>query len=313
MILIISIQNDFTTTYVMRWLNSMQKKFIRINEDDKLKIESLTEDDFILKTSTKKISFSEIDSVWYRRGDLFFKNDLGFDFSQVTKKYNNIENRSIAEYIFSLLKTKKSINGFEDNLLNKLEVLRYCKFNKINMPSFLITQSKIDLIKFYKNNCKNGVISKSIRYSLREKLNDSTYLSYSYKLNSSEIDELPLTFVPTFFQSYIPKKFEIRAFYLKDNFFSMAIFSQNNPKTKVDFRHYDLNKPNRESPYTLNKNYEKLLKQMLENFKIDCASLDIILTLDNEYYLLDINPIGQFGMTSKPCNYHLEKKIAEYL
>ena len=28
---------------------------------------------------------------------------------------------------------------------------------------------------------------------------------------------------------------------------------------------------------------------------------------------LEVNPVGQFGMVSLPCNYQLEKRIAQYL
>jgi hypothetical protein len=28
---------------------------------------------------------------------------------------------------------------------------------------------------------------------------------------------------------------------------------------------------------------------------------------------LEVNPTGQYGMVSDPCNYYLDKKIAEYL
>jgi len=34
---------------------------------------------------------------------------------------------------------------------------------------------------------------------------------------------------------------------------------------------------------------------------------------NGDFIFLEINPVGQFGMTSIPCNYFLEKKIAEHL
>jgi hypothetical protein len=37
------------------------------------------------------------------------------------------------------------------------------------------------------------------------------------------------------------------------------------------------------------------------------------MTKKGEYVFLEVNPIGQFGMVSAPCNYNLEKKIAQYL
>jgi D-alanine-D-alanine ligase-like ATP-grasp enzyme len=43
---------------------------------------------------------------------------------------------------------------------------------------------------------------------------------------------------------------------------------------------------------------------------LDCGSIDLIYSTDEKYYFLEVNPVGQFGMVSYPCNYQLEKKIA---
>ena len=33
---------------------------------------------------------------------------------------------------------------------------------------------------------------------------------------------------------------------------------------------------------------------------------------NDDFIFLEVNPVGQFGMTSSPCNYSLEKKIAQH-
>jgi hypothetical protein len=39
----------------------------------------------------------------------------------------------------------------------------------------------------------------------------------------------------------------------------------------------------------------------------------LIYAKDSNYYFLEVNPEGQLGMVSLPCNYYLEKKIAKEL
>jgi hypothetical protein len=39
----------------------------------------------------------------------------------------------------------------------------------------------------------------------------------------------------------------------------------------------------------------------------------MIVTPEKKYVFLEVNPIGQFNQVSIPCNYFLEKKIADYL
>jgi D-alanine-D-alanine ligase-like ATP-grasp enzyme len=51
----------------------------------------------------------------------------------------------------------------------------------------------------------------------------------------------------------------------------------------------------------------------MNKLDLNCGSIDMIVTPKNEYVFLEVNPVGQFGMVSYPCNYNLEKKIAEYL
>ena len=46
---------------------------------------------------------------------------------------------------------------------------------------------------------------------------------------------------------------------------------------------------------------------------MNTGSFDFILTSEGEYVFLEVNPIGQFGMVSYPCNYYLEEKIVDLL
>lgn len=45
---------------------------------------------------------------------------------------------------------------------------------------------------------------------------------------------------------------------------------------------------------------------------LNSGSIDFIKS-GNNYYFLEVNPIGQFGNVSTDCNYSLERKIAEFL
>ncbi|MNQ59911.1 hypothetical protein D3C85_741740 [compost metagenome] len=96
--------------------------------------------------------------------------------------------------------------------------------------------------------------------------------------------------------------------------YSMAIFSQNNEKTKLDFRNYDKENPNRLVPYKLPEIVENRICDFMDAIGLNTGSLDIIKSVINgEYYFLEVNPFGQFGMTSAPCNYNLHKEVANFL
>ncbi|MPT35513.1 MAG: hypothetical protein E2604_10600 [Flavobacterium sp.] len=55
------------------------------------------------------------------------------------------------------------------------------------------------------------------------------------------------------------------------------------------------------------------LKKLMKVLKLNSGSIDMLVSSNNEYVFLEVNPIGQFGQVSKPCNYYLEKQIAKEL
>ena len=182
----------------------------------------------------------------------------------------------------------------------------------IKTPPTVITTTKKELVDFYRINGK--IITKPISYTPTFTQDNNSYTNNgTHLVNINDIEELDDTFSPTCFQKYIDKQFEVRVFYLKGKLYSMAIFSQMNEKTKIDFRNYDYGNPNRTVPYQLPKSIEEKIKKILLYLKYDTCSIDIIYSTDNEYYFLEINPSGQFEWLSENCNYYIEKDIAKYL
>ena len=128
-----------------------------------------------------------------------------------------------------------------------------------------------------------------------------------------DLKNIPNFFFPSLFQEYIEKKLEIRTFFMDGQFFSMAMFTQQDSKTTIDFRNYNFKSPIRTVPFKLPEIVENKLIALFELLNLKSGSIDIILSKKNEYVFLEINPVGQFGMVSYPCNYYLEKKIANKL
>jgi glutathione synthase/RimK-type ligase-like ATP-grasp enzyme len=121
------------------------------------------------------------------------------------------------------------------------------------------------------------------------------------------------TFFPSIIQEEIEKEIEIRVFIAEAKFYSMAIFSQNSGRTDVDFRNYDHNKPNRNVPYTLPLKVKSAIKRLMKGLGINTGSVDLIKNKAGEYYFLEVNPSGQYGMVSQPCNFNINRDIAEIL
>ncbi|MDR2836504.1 MAG: grasp-with-spasm system ATP-grasp peptide maturase [Bacteroidales bacterium] len=315
MILIISDTKDQSSCIVIDWLIYLHQEYFIITEQDYIEILEINLPlDFTFKVQNRIIKHSDIHAVWYRRGKINIKQPILPEFKKIEEISNAItkaimfENRDIETFINYSLIQKKGINNFLYSRTNKLLILSKAIELGFNTPKTLLTNSKSSLFDFDEN-----FITKTVAESSSFDSKNYYFFAYTELVTKEIYKKLNNNFYCSFFQEKINKKFEIRTFYLNSEMFSMAIFSQQNNKTSIDFRHYDDETPNRNVPFKLPSELELKIDKLMKSFNFNCGSLDFIYGKDNTIYFLEINPIGQFGMVSYPCNYHLHKKIAKYL
>ncbi len=312
---------DVSTNHVLDWLLAKKVKVIRINKND-LKIESFdnktNETTFTYKNS-RTITSSQIKSFWHRRGYVGLEIDSNL-LSQDAELQNQIhyhmygEWEELIRFLTSNLKCQKEVKtiGFYSLKDKKLDQLYKAQKCKLKVPKTLITTSKQELLNFFhKSNI--GIITKGISSSPSFSFRNLSLEGYTEEVSEQFINNLSKSFFPSFFQENIKKQYELRIFFLKKSFYAMAIFSQDNEQTKIDLRKYDDLKPNKTVPYILPEIVKKKLSQLMEDLELDTGSIDMIVDDNDEFYFLEVNPNGQFGMVSTPCNYYIEKDIAEVL
>jgi ATP-GRASP peptide maturase of grasp-with-spasm system len=320
MILIITDNDEPTTDWVIDWLYHLKKDFIRISKITPIRIKTIYEKaaefECVFEYSdvnNKRVSIDTafISSYWYRRSSLRatfqqLKTD-DMDINNTVNAHIYEEQKAAIKMLNFILNRKNKINRVEDNDISKLGILQSAKDLGIKTPATLVCSEKKELIPFYETH-KGNVVTKSI--------GDPTALffqhfhSFTSKIN---IDEIPDHFGLSLFQEMVEKFVELRIFYLHGIFYGSAIFSQLDPQTKVDFKNYNHEKPNRVVPYKLPKKEEEKFRRLMQINGLTSGSLDIILSPQYEYIFLEVNPIGQFEQVAVPCNYHLFKIIAEIL
>ena len=314
MILIYSIPLESTTSTVISWLNFYGKTWRRINSiyfpynSVEININN--------KSNYRQIGggkLSEITAVWYRRNPYKYTADLSSlkDQHLRDKVHKNMfsEVNSLHQSSFSYLSDRYWLSHPDKSSINKIEQLEVATNCGLKIPDTLVTTSKSQLIKFNKKNKK--IIIKAIQQMPFFKFEDENYVAYTQTVDDFEL--YPDFFFPVLAQQYIEKELEVRAFFLEDKFYSMAIFSQSDPYTKIDFRRVDMKFPNRMVCFQLPKQIEVKLRKFMKIMNLNTGSFDLILSKNNQYFFLEVNPVGQFGMVSSPCNYYLEKEVAELL
>ena len=307
MILIISNESDPSTDEVIDWLIYLGAKLTRINKGEVVKkfVIKINNTDTCYKITfdNKEIEDSKIKSFWYRKSGINIFNDKNLNTISKRKKkfikFINNENRILEAFIEAILSKKHGIGYVKSKNINKLSVLQTAKECGLLIPKTIITNNR----SYVKTNSIIKAISEGIYY----RINRKPYITYTMKIYP---ERLPKKFNSSLFQEMIVKEFEVRIFYLKGKCYSMAIFSQNNSQTKVDFRKYNYNKPNRTVPYTIPESLKQKIINLMEKLEFNTGSIDFLVDTKGKHIFLEVNPSGQFGMTSRPCNYFLEKEIA---
>lgn len=315
MILIHSTYYDQSTTEVIRWLKYYNANFLRVNDDMLINNISISNEKIIIELNDGIfINTDNISSFWYRRGDVVLDFNAKYTriktFDEELYRYNYQTNKRLLDFIVFFFKNKLfSINDyFSSNNLNKIITLEKAKDVGLRIPEYIITTKK-DEAKLFIDNHKN-IIIKAIDNPFTLKMDNQWISTYTEAIDDKFIENLPSKFMPTFFQMEIKKKSEIRTFFFSGKCYSMAIFSQKNNQTKTDYRKYDDDCPNRNVPFKLPDTIEKNIASLMEKLGLISGSIDFIYGIDNNFYFLEVNPIGQFGNVSYNCNYCLEQKIA---
>jgi ATP-GRASP peptide maturase of grasp-with-spasm system len=326
MILIISSEDDKTTTSIQRWLLYLGARYVRINDSTKVRVKKFVLNDqrqeveLILDDAFHKnqvISLNDIKAVWYRRGhiNIDMTNYENPEFSVASNKKANEylynEKKIVSKAIIDILKEKQSVNSEFDTEINKLIALKEARKNGLSIPATLISGSLRELNRFLTN--EQNVITKAV--------NESGFRTPEFEISGgTEIItdtgfvQDPEAFIfPSQMQENLDKAFELRIFFIFQEYYATAIFSQSNKKTKTEFRNYDFKKPNRVVAYSLPTEIKEKLIKTMRHLNLNCGSIDMVVTKNGRYVFLEVNPVGQFEQVSYPCNYLLERRIAQVL
>lgn len=309
--LIFKDEEDQTSNSVIDWFVASQKNYKVFNNDNlavgELQISKHTVD-FILINISTKIKFTDISSYWMRRGDLF----LHFDDGTIPSKkleYLKAESNMLYDAVMALIYSKHGLGRIELNETNKIYNLLLASQVELSVPISVVTSFKSVL----RNQLEKGQFcTKAVRQG-GYRVKNKSFTANTTLTSTEDVNKLANITWPSLLQEYQEKKYELRIFYLDGDFYTSAIFSQNDEQTKVDFRNYNQARPNRTPPYQLPKEIEKKLHKLMQKLTIKCGSIDMVVNTKNEFVFLEVNPFGQFQQVSFPCNYYLELKVAEYL
>ncbi len=320
MILILSRESaEITTDRIIDWLSFYNADFFRLNGEDlangKCSITFNLKDhwSFIIKNGRIKIHSDQIRVIWYRRS---FDWDISNRFSKETNdvetysflnklnNYHQLEIQHTYSLIEHILKDRYWLNQPSTSKTNKLFNLEIAKNIGFQIPKSIITNNTSEI-----NNHKD-YITKPIVDGTFFKGKDFGLSTMTQQVN---LNKNLIHISPSLFQEKIIKKYELRIIFIEKIIFAIAIFSQNNTKTQIDYRHYDKEKPNRQQLILLDNECQNKVNDLMNTLNLNFGSIDLIKTHSNNYVFLEVNPVGQFLGISQQLNLNIDKVIAQTL
>ena len=317
MILIIGEHNDVSTDKVCAWLNYYNADFIRVNSylnsDNILSNIELNNEklNFQLIINNRIYDLDEIDAIWCRRGYLSITipnhTSLNLAENNIPKEIGwHLQNESdtLNGYFEYVIEQKFHINNKNHYNSNKLIALSTAKKYGLRIPTTLVTRERDVLKEFISEN--KEVITKNIQDTLSYK--DGKYI---FGHCTKDVDHITTDkFFYSLFQNKIISKYELRIFYLNGKFFAHAALSPSESKS-TDIRRSG--RKNRYIPFDIPEDIKTKIKLFMDEMKLESGSIDMIVDENNEYYFLEVNPVGQFGYLSGYNNYYIEREIAKEL
>lgn len=297
LILIVSTKFDPHVDILVKSLAERHLSFVRFNTEDyplksSLAISfSTTQHREKLKVPNSDLIHGDnITSVWYRRPAL---SEFPKQFSPQARAFAERETTATIRGLWSLLDciwvNHPDNNRIAEIKLNQLK--RAIQF-ELEIPNTLVTNNPSEARRFVKST-KNKVIAKPLAGGLipDDVSPTAIFTSVLRSKDAQHLTDVRLT--PTLFQEYIPKSLEVRVNVVGDKVFAAEIHSQQNLNTLHDWRHDTLNLPHK--VHQLPEDIAQKCLSLVKSFNLNFGAIDMILTPEDRYVFLELNPNGQWA------------------
>ena len=300
MILIITNKQDYTADFLILRLQARGIEFVRLNTEDfpteiqlNLNYSHPWIDTSFISVYGKKVYMHEVKGVWYRRPKLPLPHT---SISSVkAREFVIAESQYTLEAFWQMLdcvwvsKPAKLIESEYKPF--QLLVARRVGFA---IPKTLITNEPKEAQQFI-DSYKDVVYKPLKRGYFSDTDNNSIGLIYTNVITASDLDNLSsVAFAPCLFQVNTPKLFELRITVVGSRVFAVRLDSQQSLNGTQDWRRADISTLKHQA-YRLPTTVEEKCVNLVAELGLSFGAIDIIVTPENEYIFLEINPNGQWA------------------
>ncbi|MGK7898742.1 MAG: MvdD family ATP-grasp ribosomal peptide maturase [Xenococcus sp. (in: cyanobacteria)] len=266
----------------------------------------------ILASESQKLDLTGVSAVWYRR--------LATGALIPTTIEPQIRQASIGESRATILGMIASLRAFHldsrvnvEQAKNKQLQLQVARELGLEIPRTLTTNNP-DKVQSFAQECSGGIITKMLSSFAVYDSQGREQVVFTNPVTAEDLEHLAgLRFCPMTFQENIPKALELRTTIVGQQIFTASIDSQRLPRARSDWRRQGLALLKQWQPYQLPQELETKLLNLMNYFDLNYGALDLLVTPDERYVFLEVNPVGEFFWLEQYAGLPISQAIADLL
>jgi glutathione synthase/RimK-type ligase-like ATP-grasp enzyme len=179
------------------------------------------------------------------------------------------------------------------------------------LPPTLVTNRPEAFLEFHRQH-NAGVISKLAGPAFMKSFGEY-FVRYTEIVSRRDLGYTDsIRYCPVLFQAYVPKRVELRVTVVGQEVFAAEIHSQESHHTRHDWRRYDFYQTTY-LPHELPREVEQRCLQLVERLGLCYGAIDLILTPDDQYVFLEINPNGQYLWIEQETSLPISTAVCDLL
>lgn len=225
------------------------------------------------------------------------------DVSSYHSQYHALIQRDIISVINGI------VDSFSGTVLSKPSILRKCE-NKVFQLLYAAAHG-LNVPKSYIGNNSAILHEYEKRQSIIKPISTGkTHGDYGWELYQTNMltpTDADISLTPVYLQEYIPKQYEVRITIVGDHVFPVRIDTMNQVDWRADYEHHKY------SLIDCPGSVKNSCMQMLKDFHIAFGAFDFIVTPDNEWIFLEVNPNGQWLWLEQALGIDISGRILDLL
>ena len=256
-------------------------------------LQSPTQERLVFEGSFGRLDSRDISTLWIRR------EPVSLRVAEETGDSRYLESQRVL-FLHNALHWLGSTVRCVDPLANiqraksKLLQLSVARHRQLLTPETYVGGSPT-LANSWMMELDRPLCSKAIEAGHLETEDGRKYARFTTQFERRSLEELvSLAKCPVIIQSFVSKLVELRVTVVGEDIFTASIdTSSAHADSRVDWRHYDWANTRYET-FELPNEVKQKVRMLMSDLGLTYGALDFVLTADNEYVFLEVNPTGQY-------------------